>query len=153
MVIEGFTLTEALVVSKIADSCLSCFNWCAVCLAGGHHRHSGYSGGHTYVPCPVCGRSVRNIKRHMLVHTGERPYSCQVCGRNFTQQANLDKHMTVHTGERKYSCPICQKRYKQSSHVRNHMAVHPQCNVCGNRFREMSVLHHHMKTAHSVQRP
>ena len=41
--------------------------------------------------CEVCYKFVRNIKRHMLTHSGERPYQCE-CGQSFNQKCNLTRH-------------------------------------------------------------
>uniref|UniRef100_A0A3Q3FQ76 C2H2-type domain-containing protein n=1 Tax=Labrus bergylta TaxID=56723 RepID=A0A3Q3FQ76_9LABR len=46
-------------------------------------------------PCPECGKAFRinsELKKHMMVHTGERPYSCPMCGKKFTKGYNLKKH-------------------------------------------------------------
>jgi len=39
------------------------------------------------------------MKRHMLVHTGEKPYSCSDCGERFTQSGGLSGHRRRH-------CPV-----------------------------------------------
>ena len=46
-------------------------------------------------PCTFCQKvfpSKANLRRHILVHTGERPFSCDVCGSRFNQKSVLKWH-------------------------------------------------------------
>lgn len=57
--------------------------------------------------CPVCGKISRNMKNHLVVHTGERPHPCHICGVTFTQAGSRNQHLiAVHKkrGQTKGKC-------------------------------------------------
>lgn len=46
--------------------------------------------------CMVCGKilsSANSLDRHLLVHSGEKPFECQECGKAFTTNGNMNRHM------------------------------------------------------------
>ncbi|VDN88284.1 unnamed protein product [Brugia pahangi] len=51
--------------------------------------------------CNVCQKEVKNMKEHMMTHTGEKPYSCSICKKNFAQPHIVKKHMVIHGTEKK----------------------------------------------------
>ena len=60
----------------------------------------------TSFSCAGCGETFDNkraLKRHTMIHSGERPFICTVCGAGFIQMSNLKVHMRTHTGEN----PLC----------------------------------------------
>ena len=42
-----------------------------------------------------------NFLDHARMHTGEKPYACDICDAKFTQKGNLTKHMKKHSKSKK----------------------------------------------------
>uniref|UniRef100_A0A182SLC2 C2H2-type domain-containing protein n=1 Tax=Anopheles maculatus TaxID=74869 RepID=A0A182SLC2_9DIPT len=46
--------------------------------------------------CKICSKvlsSASSLDRHVLVHTGERPFNCKYCSLTFTTNGNMHRHM------------------------------------------------------------
>uniref|UniRef100_A0A8C6TVP7 C2H2-type domain-containing protein n=1 Tax=Neogobius melanostomus TaxID=47308 RepID=A0A8C6TVP7_9GOBI len=57
-------------------------------------------GKTTEFQCPMCDKvfgRMENLRRHLLVHTGEKAFSCPVCNKQFTLKQHLKLHMVLHT--------------------------------------------------------
>ena len=61
----------------------------------GDERKSAYSAAPHKIDCPFCYRKfpwTSSLNRHILTHTGQKPYKCQDCALWFTTKSNRDRH-------------------------------------------------------------
>ena len=110
--------------------------------------------------CSICNKAFRlagRLRKHMLTHSGERPYTCADCGGLFRCSSHLKTHMLTHTKVKNHVCSVCGKTFAQNVQLKTHMRRHGGektycCETCGKAFMLQSGLARH-RTIHTSEKP
>lgn len=88
--------------------------------------------------CPVCGKTVLDVKRHHeTVHENVRNHQCESCPKKFYKKSGLERHiLTVHQKQKNFVCDVCDRAFGEKSlllrHTRRHLATKTSfyCTIC-----------------------
>ena len=76
-------------------------------------RHMTYAHpGFSQFRCQTCLKvlsSKQNFRQHLMLHTGELPHRCEMCGEGFRQVGPLSTHRKLHK-EQARNVRVCKVR-------------------------------------------
>uniref|UniRef100_A0A3Q2WQU1 Transcription factor IIIA n=1 Tax=Haplochromis burtoni TaxID=8153 RepID=A0A3Q2WQU1_HAPBU len=75
--------------------------------------------------CDKCfAQKCQLVAHRRILHSGEKPYVCDICGQAFAQSSTLTYHKRRHTGEKPYQCDLCGMSFSVSSSLIAHTRKH-----------------------------
>lgn len=105
-----------------------------------------------HIGCARLFSSRFKLVRHILIHSGERRFSCSSCGRRFHRKDHLKNHLQVHNPNKLlHTCQLCRKTYCSQLSYRKHVAFHYAesgdlvCKLCGKTCDSRESIMHHLK--------
>lgn len=76
--------------------------------------------------CDACTKGFRSsegLERHLRGHDNKK-HTCNICQKSFRVPAELRYHYNIHTGARPYTCDLCHKRFSQLGNLITHRKKH-----------------------------
>ena len=75
--------------------------------------------------CGIYLSCQNDVSRHVKeVHDRSVSYQCSYCAKSFHKKANMKVHLNIHTGEKPYSCVLCGRAFGGASNLYHHKKKH-----------------------------
>ncbi|XP_031618774.1 zinc finger protein 81 [Contarinia nasturtii] len=115
----------------------------------------------TNLACSVCNKVFENpliLDAHERTHKSPR-YTCDECGKGFSQLRNYKYHVSVHKGTKEFAakCPECDKLFNDKGYLSSHLKIHRNkkeyvCPSCPKSFNQRVAFNMHVRI-HSGVKP
>ncbi|XP_014248470.1 replication initiator 1-like isoform X2 [Cimex lectularius] len=110
--------------------------------------------GSTLYCCPECHMAYPDkslLEQHLLGHTMERRFFCEICGAGLKRKDHLTRHKQSHNPDRPFVCTVCMKAFKRKEQLTLHFVIHSGekrhvCTECGKGFYRKDHLRKHTRS-------
>ena len=66
---------------------------------------------------PVCFQRMKVHMTIFHTDNDDKPFRCSVCGKGYATKVTFIEHNNIHTGERPYQCDMCPKKFSSSGNM------------------------------------
>lgn len=112
------------------------------------------AAGISNLACSVCNKVFENaliLDAHERTHKSPR-YTCDECGKGFSQLRNYKYHVSVHKGTKEFAakCPECDKLFNDKGYLSSHLKIHRNkkeyvCPNCPKSFNQRVAFNMHVR--------
>ena len=77
--------------------------------------------------CDLCGKSFTEkhiLTRHVFTHIGERAFGCENEGHTVIKKKKRTQHLVILSDHKRFSCGVCGKSFSAKCNLKYHMYVH-----------------------------
>lgn len=73
--------------------------------------------------CHKCFKTKPSLRAHKVVHIGDRQHKCkeQGCYMAFAAAKDLKRHLLCHTGEVPFECAVCTTKFRRKDNLERHI--------------------------------
>ena len=117
---------------------------------------------HVCSQCDYQTPSRLDLVRHNMTHTGEKPFQCETCQRNFNRNSSLNRHMKIHQAIREkpsksFECDLCEYKATTKQSMAGHRMTHTgerpyPCDLCEYKAKTKYNIAQHRLT-HTGEKP
>ena len=104
--------------------------------------------------------SMAGANDNLIIDTGEKPFACNRCNKEFSTEQLLHDHISSLCRENWLSCTKCTKQFSTRYYYNRHMKTHAKayscmymCMFCKRKFAKKAQLKQHMKFHDDGEKP
>ena len=81
-----------------------------------------------------------SLNKHKHIHSGKRPFLCEVCGKTYITKGDMNRHLKGHTRQLFFECKICNIGYSRKVNFEKHVKTKHKKNSNEN-LRDHIIIH------------
>lgn len=121
-----------------------------------HMKVHAQQGPYQCDKCGKKFRIYKTLQKHALAHVEGKPFNCSECDLSWQCERTYNEHLQAHkSGQKPFTCDICGDKFVTRKSLIKHIATHPKemllrCDLCWSVFKFRDCLSRHMIRIHKI---